>query len=494
VFVEKLEKLSGIKPYLAKKAIEIQMGRRKNNAAKSFRQYIQRKTHRTKSQAQNRNIQVATKRAEKKVERALVSGKLRNGDTFAPVAVNRVPRDIGYKFKLPKGNRNGKNKRRSNGIILKGSQLLRTVSIATSAVVGDVLATIDLSPSVTNVGPLQFQSQLFERFRIRKFTIEYDTQMPTSTIGQLVMYSDPDPNDDPGSGQLTINRALSTKNGKAFALYSNQKHNCLFNKAMLWTSPGNEDRLTSGGKFYLLCNFSAGNLPDNPTDVGTLILHYEVEFDVPIWEAQNPIVYAQGEWYNGANQTPALPFGDSLVPNGIPSIGVSYDSSNGASEFHIPQGFFTVAIYLWTTDTTPSSPTLSLTGLTIATLYKSIMGPATFPNGKYGYMWNLTITTTGTNPVLKITSNDSDVYQAYFDIARCIPDGGARKRKPIQMIEELENRLRALEGKQEVGNLEQECEFCLRLGHVEEDCARKKKFLADKVKSGLLTPTKEPRK
>jgi hypothetical protein len=96
---------------------------------------------------------------------------------------------------------NAENRRPINNAVtrLSGSDLIAKLTVhADISTVGDsILLKLPVSPSAYPGTRITQLSQLYERYRLRKFNIRYVPAVPVTLACQLLIYVDLDPNDDP---------------------------------------------------------------------------------------------------------------------------------------------------------------------------------------------------------------------------------------------------------------------------------------------------------
>lgn len=166
--------------------------------------------------------------------------------------------------------------------IVKGKDFLGNVNITSTTQPGDVLFTAEMSPAAVPNGRLGIFNQLFERYEILEWEVEYVSSCPTSTVGQLYIYPDPDPKDPPFSGVPAIAKAVSAQGVTVTPVWA--PTSCRYRPEAkqpdLFTSPGTDNRLSSAGNVFVVYN-GATNIT---TMLGSLFLKYKIRYYKPILE------------------------------------------------------------------------------------------------------------------------------------------------------------------------------------------------------------------
>lgn len=154
-----------------------------------------------------------------------------------------------------------------------------------SETLGSVIATYPLTPESWTGTRLQIFAGLYEKWRLRRASLEWRPAVGTTTAGSFILYHDPDPSDAAGStGATLVRKAASAKARTEFQVYQPAK---LAITPPSGTPPmftdmpsGSDARLASYGNFFLV------NDTPLPTvaALGNLYMTLEIEFQRPILE------------------------------------------------------------------------------------------------------------------------------------------------------------------------------------------------------------------
>lgn len=214
-----------------------------------------------------------------------------------------------------------------DGCIVTGNDYLTTVVVNTTTNVGSVLTAFNINPSTIPNARLAAIASTYELFRVEYIEFHYMNSINTTITGQMVMYVDPDPADAPNnvSGTSQIQKAMSAKNSKTFAIFKDAVVRYTPDRKLtdMYISPGVDPRFASYGTFVLASNTTGYT---GPLTCGTLMMRYKIAFKKPLIET-TPSFYNVQAWNSGiptaANFTNAMTptsgsfGGATVVPNGF---------------------------------------------------------------------------------------------------------------------------------------------------------------------------------
>jgi len=311
-FLNDLENIQGIKPYLAKKAIQLQMGIRGKKAKTG-----KVNTNKTGTQP------MAKKKAEAVIKRL---NKRAAAMEKQQAMFKSVPVGVSY------GNRSraitGSS---SQGNVFVGSDFLsnlKTGSIGNSA--GDNIYKIDLAPGAIPNSKLLLFTQMYQKYTFMEAWVEYTPQCPTSTSGSVVGFFSPDPDDGDIVGMENVRWATSTPGNEKHSVFLRAKYmykGPAKNQAKLFTDrAGTELRFNTQGTFRLIAETS---LPAN-VEIGSLTLHYKIKFYKPSTRINTATNYALLHNGSGADS-------DHLWGNPITNAVI--DSNNAFKIQPLDRGF-----------------------------------------------------------------------------------------------------------------------------------------------------------
>lgn len=163
--------------------------------------------------------------------------------------------------------------------VLCGSQQAAVIATSGAASTGDILLNQELRLDALSEGRLAIMSKLYSKWRIRKWKYSYSPALPSSTAGSLVMFIDPDPEDEYFSpnvenARIGCERKINVQ-GNVWAPMQVNYQALSRDRAVLFTnSKGTEDRFDSAGRFLVVALTPiAASLT-----LGTIMLDYEIEF------------------------------------------------------------------------------------------------------------------------------------------------------------------------------------------------------------------------
>ena len=190
---------------------------------------------------------------------------------------------------------NAENRRAMNNrvVALKGSDFLSTVEVKSDiSVAGDrILAVLPVTPSGYPGTRVTQLSQLYERYRIKKFNFRYVPAVPVTLACQLLFYTDLDPLDDPSvildADQLI--RQATAQTGSQQWNFHTPKVISMARRAdnqLYYTGEDKQNlRFSQQGTGYLIQVTSLvnidGEVPTTDLVAGSLYVDWEIEFQTP---------------------------------------------------------------------------------------------------------------------------------------------------------------------------------------------------------------------
>ena len=278
----------------------------------------------------------------KKEERAIVN----RSREMVPAALSKIVRSRPMIMGMRR--RPGRGLHQPNGgerITLRGREYLGQATITTSNVVGDSIFHHVVAPQTLTGTRLQIFSNLYERWRPKKWTITYVPQTGTGTSGNLVMYYEPDPSDPVPNGQLAINRAMSSR-GIDFPVYSTNTPSISARMEKqftnLYTSDTVETRTSQAGYIEAFCNFT----PAATFTAGQFVLDYEIEFFKPLLELNTQNLVLNQASFQAVTPSSTAMWGTSNTANLNNAIPVTIYSAGAGLRFQ-PAGKNVSYLLVW---------------------------------------------------------------------------------------------------------------------------------------------------
>jgi hypothetical protein len=175
---------------------------------------------------------------------------------------------------------------------LVGSDLIASVVTVVDPTAGatSILTKIPITPSAYPGTRLTALSNLWERYRFRKFNLRFVSAMPLTVGCQLVVYLDTDPTDDPsGLPFEQIMRQATAQTGSQQFNFNRDKVVQLaqrIDNQFYYTGIDKENiRFTQQGTFYVLqistVNDINGVPASTPLVCGNLYIDWEIEMQIP---------------------------------------------------------------------------------------------------------------------------------------------------------------------------------------------------------------------
>jgi len=259
----------------------------------------------------------------------------------------------------PRGRAKGPRRVRQGAgsrLYVSGTDYVGTITVASTNKVGDTLLQVGVFPNTLNNSRMSLFSQLFEKYRIRRFEVEYVPQVSANQAGNVVMFYDPDPYDLVGSGPTALTRAMSAQRNVDFNVYTRTGLNCLPPSGTpdLYTGDNANDlRLSRAGNCYLMLN-SDGAAVGNVT-LGTVLLHWSFEFKYPLAEGTNATTYSATTYNCLSGFSVTFPNGSAPVPdNGNNILGITVNSTG----MIVPPGVYFI-LYQMTQSSSSGTSTIS---------------------------------------------------------------------------------------------------------------------------------------
>lgn len=366
--------LKGLIAYLIAEGVNLQRMARKfvpNGLRK-------RMAHKGKSMpAVQRRI---AKRAIKKVVRKVERKRVVNANPVSRSMVRFAKRS-----KLRLGRGKGSNMSKPHHAI--GTDYYGTIDVTASTKKGDILATIPVIPTFIQNTRLSRLCSLWDKYCLRYFSVEYETQSPTSQGGQLVMFYEPDPLEANVSNPQLVTKATSSPGSRMFAPYDGNNENRVICTARptkhdpdRYISNLNSGRETSYGNIYVISNSTF----TSTATIGTIKVSYHFVLKSPILEDSTNTDYYYSK-FTFSTPTIAAPLGASwTVGNGFNNINNIRRISSTVME--VDPGFYFVVWSLSATTViaTPYTFATQNSALTIS-LVTNANGSA---SGVFGYFFS----------------------------------------------------------------------------------------------------------
>lgn len=161
------------------------------------------------------------------------------------------------------------------------------VTIATNQSLGQLITTYPLRPDQWDGTRLKQLSGLYEKWRLKRMSIEYRPAVATTEPGSFIMFYDPDPADSIGStGAAMVQKAASAQNRVRFQCFEPKTLKCgpARGTPPMFTSfeSGDDVRLSSYGNIYIVND--VGLTASASKTYGNLYITLDIEFQKPILE------------------------------------------------------------------------------------------------------------------------------------------------------------------------------------------------------------------
>jgi len=183
--------------------------------------------------------------------------------------------------------------------VISGKEFVSPVTVSSSQLVGDILVNLPINPQNLVGTRLQQLSVLWERWRIKKWTLKYIPVAATTVPGQVIMAYDPDVVDNWGNNGLNVQK-LTELNGVSVPVYGKTASVSFLPEKQMQNLYGNssiDPRFSSPGRFIL----AAATLFTTAMTVGNLYLDYSIEFYKPTLEGITGNVMTGGLSIAGSN-------------------------------------------------------------------------------------------------------------------------------------------------------------------------------------------------
>lgn len=168
---------------------------------------------------------------------------------------------------------------KSTTMTLRGRDFIATVG-GVAAAQGDVLASIDLSPLSADFPRLNYFAAAFEQYTVGQIKVTYAPSCAATTNGQLVLYVDPDPDDETPIGVPAINTAMAAQGSRVTNVWAPAQIEFKpAGKRTYFTSPSTDKRFSSPGRVNIIAMTSIG-----ATTLGTLYIDYVFHLKKPMLE------------------------------------------------------------------------------------------------------------------------------------------------------------------------------------------------------------------
>lgn len=197
------------------------------------------------------------------------------------------------------------------------------------------MLSVSVNPGLAGAFPwLSSVSNSFERYRFRRLAFEYVPSCPSTSVGQVGMYFDYDPNDVPAPDMMHLSANRGAVIGNVWAKHAVEVKTTGKSFLSRANAPPTADKTNYDcGNFHLALSGVDSSYTGN---FGTLIVHYTVDLLIP--QMSNNTVSAQStQIVSGAGASSTLPLG--LDPIQIGDLPIEYDSDTGYITFKEPGSF-----------------------------------------------------------------------------------------------------------------------------------------------------------
>jgi hypothetical protein len=267
---------------------------------KNGRSNNNRKNTRPKKAGRPANVARAIRSKQPKQPRKGRKG----GNNFMSISRANAPVNIGTVMQSKTKKHMYQAGRGGSSVIISGYDRLQTLSVPGGAALGQVLLNLPLNPYVLTTTRLAQFSSLFMRYDVLDMEITYQSAMPTTTPGSLMLLIEQDVSEDHGPAGTILNDVelghvtgvLHSVSGPVWRSFGTRY--MLFDDAgrqgNLLTKPNNVLNLSHFGRLYVIVSNSLNNTV--LTTAGTLYIKYRVEFYVDTLSTPNSSIGSFLNW------------------------------------------------------------------------------------------------------------------------------------------------------------------------------------------------------
>jgi len=239
---------------------------RKNSKTKERRANKRKEKRAAKRKSEGSPQNTTTAKRQRVVQLRKNPGKNGRARFGAPVALSAVRKGVYWRSAGSK-----------NHEVVVGRDYIGQVKTSSAGQTsGDILASFSLKPISFTNSRVRLMTQLFEKFRFKKFEMHYEPSTATSTSGSLVAAVLRDPNDEVTVGTVNTQEIISCSGfGESQVWAPHVARMVSENVPYLFCQKGNSDnRLASQGVYKIAAYTDlAANLV-----LGSLYIDYVIEF------------------------------------------------------------------------------------------------------------------------------------------------------------------------------------------------------------------------
>jgi len=199
-------------------------------------------------------------------------------------ALSSVPAAYGFTIRMqkPRVDRVGDKAR------IIGADFASTVVVSTTSTTYEPAASVLINPCFFQSAMLGSLARTYEKFRVKRATLQYVPQVATSTAGQLIFCSSSDVKQPfiNGSSTTFLSRALSQENAVACPLWKETMMDLPCSDTWYTVDPFVDDDFSDSitQEVQVYCTGTSA------ATAGILMLHYEMEFCDPLYAYHTNIV------------------------------------------------------------------------------------------------------------------------------------------------------------------------------------------------------------
>jgi len=230
--------------------------------------------------------------------------------TRSSASVSTVPAAYGFTIKMQKP----RVERFGNKARIIGADYAASVIVSTTSTTYEPAASVLINPCFFQSAMLGSLARIYEKFRVKRATLQYVPQVATSTAGQLIFTSSGDVKQPfiNGSSSTFLSRALSQHNAVACPLWKETSMEIPTSDTWLTVDAFVDNDLNDSipQEIQVYCTGTTA------ATAGILMLHYDLEFSDPLYTyhpSMIPTPYGNGVTFTQADNSAVNATTDAIV-------------------------------------------------------------------------------------------------------------------------------------------------------------------------------------